>query len=460
MKDLTKGSPSKVMISFAIPVALGNIFQLCYSLADTRVVGSTLGEAALAAVGATTSISTLFIGFLSGLTNGFALLIARQFGAGDKKGVTRYGAGCLLLGCITSVLLTFICVSSLPFILRLLNVPEALMGQSTAYIRAVLLGLLATMLYNGCASILRAVGDTTAPLLFLLFAAALNVALDLLFILKFGFGVAGAAWATVLSQSLSAIISLVYMFKRYPVFRFKPDDFKLKLREIKALYTSGLSMAAMMSLVFFGTLSLQCAINTFGQDIIVAHTAARKITEFFMLPFSVMGVTMATYCGQNMGAGRKDRIRTGICQALILTWIWSLGMILLSYTVAPWLIWLVTGSKNPAVLSNATWYLKTDTLFLFCSCCHFHFKKRASGNGRPHYSCIFQYDRTHRKSDLCFPPCPHLPVLGHYYGRTYRMDLNGHSTYYKSQKAAVTSDHNSLPAFSFFMYFSVMYCFI
>ena len=234
MKDLTKGSPSKVMISFAIPVALGNIFQLCYSLADTRVVGSTLGEAALAAVGATTSISTLFIGFLSGLTNGFALLIARQFGAGDKKGV----------------LLTFICVSSLPFILRLLNVPEALMGQSTAYIRAVLLGLLATMLYNGCASILRAVGDTTAPLLFLLFAAALNVALDLLFILKFGFGVAGAAWATVLSQSLSAIISLVYMFKRYPVFRFKPDDFKLKLREIKALYTSGLSMAAMMSLVF------------------------------------------------------------------------------------------------------------------------------------------------------------------------------------------------------------------
>ena len=374
MKDLTKGSPSKVMISFAIPVALGNIFQLCYSLADTRVVGSTLGEA-------TTSISTLFIGFLSGLTNGFALLIARQFGAGDKKGVTRYGAGCLLLGCITSVLLTFICVSSLPFILRLLNVPEALMGQSTAYIRAVLLGLLATMLYNGCASILRAVGDTTAPLLFLLFAAALNVALDLLFILKFGFGVAGAAWATVLSQSLSAIISLVYMFKRYPVFRFKPDDFKLKLREIKALYTSGLSMAAMMSLVFFGTLSLQCAINTFGQDIIVAHTAARKITEFFMLPFSVMGagkvenlvtqpfnalaLAMEVYCGQNMGAGRKDRIRTGICQALILTWIWSLGMILLSYTVAPWLIWLVTGSKNPAVLSNATWYLKTDTLFYF-----------------------------------------------------------------------------------------------
>ena len=142
MKDLTKGSPSKVMISFAVPVALGNIFQLCYSLADTRVVGSTLGEAALAAVGATTSISTLFIGFLSGLTNGFALLIARQFGAGNKRGVTRYGAGCLLLGGITALLLTAACVGSLPFILKLLNVPDALMDQSTAYIRAVLLGLL------------------------------------------------------------------------------------------------------------------------------------------------------------------------------------------------------------------------------------------------------------------------------------------------------------------------------
>lgn len=365
MKDLTKGSPSKVMISFMIPIALGNIFQLCYSLADTRVVGSTLGESALAAVGATTSISTLFIGFLSGLTNGFSLLIAHQFGAGRKRGVTQYGAGCLLLGTITAFLLTCICVASLPFILHLLNVPDSLMDQADAYIKVILLGLLATMLYNGCASVLRAVGDTAAPLLFLLFAAGLNVALDLLFILKFGFGVAGAAWATVLSQSLSAIISLVYMFKRYPVFRFTPADFKLEFQEIKDLYTSGLSMAAMMSLVFFGTLSLQCAINTFGQDIIVAHTAARKITEFFMLPFSVMGVTMATYCGQNMGAGKKDRIRTGIRQALLITWIWSIGMMLLSYTIAPKLISLVTGSQNPAVLSNASWYLKTDSLFYF-----------------------------------------------------------------------------------------------
>ncbi len=365
MKELTNGSPAGRMLQFALPVALGNLFQLCYSLADTRVVGSTLGETALAAVGATTSISTLFVGFLSGLTSGFAILIARAFGAGNEREVRRYAAGSLLLGAATALALTVVCVAGLNGILQLLNVPEELMGQASSYIRAVLLGLFVTMLYNACASILRAVGDTAAPLLFLVLAAALNVALDLVFILVFGWGVAGAAWATVLSQALSAVLSLVYMVRRYELFRFTPGDFQVTSQEGRKLYASGLSMAAMMSLVFFGTLSLQCAINTFGQDIIVAHTAARKLTEFFMLPFSVMGVTMATYCGQNMGAGKRDRIRIGIRQSLLLTWLWTLGMIVLSYAAAPELVWLVTGSENTAIQSTAACYLRVNTLFYF-----------------------------------------------------------------------------------------------
>lgn len=365
MKDLTKGTPARIMISFAVPVALGNMFQLCYSLADTRVVGSALGETALAAVGATTSISTLFIGFLSGLTNGFSLLIAREFGAGNKEGVKRFAAGSLLLGTVTALGITLACLICLKWILGLLNVPQELLAQSDSYIRVVLTGLFATMLYNACASILRAVGDTTAPLLFLVFAAVLNVILDLVFIIRFGWGVAGAAWATVFAQGVAACLSLAYMFRRYQIFRFCPADFKISKDLAKKLYTSGLSMAAMMSLVFFGTLSLQCAINTFGQDIIVAHTAARKITEFFMLPFSVMGVTMANYCGQNTGAGRMDRIRTGIRQALMLAWIWAVGTILLSWTVSPKLASLVTGSQNQTVLTTAALYLKVNTLFYF-----------------------------------------------------------------------------------------------
>ena len=258
MKDLTKGTPARIMISFAVPVALGNMFQLCYSLADTRVVGSALGETALAAVGATASISTLFIGFLSGLTNGFSLLIAREFRAGNKEGVKRFAAGSLLLGAVTALSLTLACLAGLPWILGLLNVPQELLIQSDSYIRVILSGLFVTMLYNACASVLRAVGDTTAPLLFLIFAAVLNVVLDLVFIMYFGWGIEGAAFATVLSQGVAACLSLIYMFCRYRIFRFCPADFKISGEQVKKLYASGLSMAAMMSLVFFGTLSLQC----------------------------------------------------------------------------------------------------------------------------------------------------------------------------------------------------------
>lgn len=365
MNDLTKGKPSQVMLRFAFPIALGNIFQLFYSLADTRVVGSTLGMDSLAAVGATTSISTLFIGFLSGLANGFAILVAREYGAGHKDGVRRLSAGSLTLGIVTALVLTGVCVAFLPLLLGILNVSEELMPEAVSYIRVILLGLVVTLAYNGCAGILRAVGDTTAALVFLICASFLNIALDLMFILVFHMGVGGAAFATVVSQSVSAIASFIYMQKRYEIFRFRMSDFRVNREDARSLYTSGLSMATMMSLVFFGTLALQCAINTFGNDTIVAHTAARKVTEFFMLPFTVMSATMATYCGQNMGAGKLDRIRTGIWQALVMTWVWSAGMIVLSYTAAPQLIHMVTGTDRQQVLRTGAQYLKFDTLFYF-----------------------------------------------------------------------------------------------
>lgn len=365
MNDLTQGKPSRVMVRFALPIALGNIFQLCYSLADTRVVGSTLGMTSLAAVGATTSISTLFIGFLSGLTNGFAILVAREYGAGRKDGVKRFAAESLTLGVATALAFTVVCVTFLPLLLRILNVPEELTREATSYIRVVLAGLTATLAYNACAGILRAVGDTTAALLFLICASFLNIGLDLLFILVFHMGVGGAALATVLSQTVSAVASFLYMQKRYEMFRFRLLDFRVNREDARELYASGLSMAAMMSFVFFGTLALQCAINTFGEDTIVAHTAARKITEFFMLPFSVMSATMATYCSQNAGAGKMDRVRGGIRQALLLTWGWSVGMIILSYTVSPQMIRMVTGTDKLAVIQTAALYLKVDTLFYF-----------------------------------------------------------------------------------------------
>lgn len=365
MTDLTKGSPTKQMLKFAMPVCLGNLFQLFYSLSDTRIVGSTLGEHALAAVGASTSISTLLIGFLTGLTNGFAILVAQDFGARNFEKIRKTVAGTLLLGLGTAILISFISVTFLTPILKILNVSEELFEQSYGYIRAILLGIVATMFYNAFASVLRAIGDTVAPLIFLIIACGVNIALDLYFILELKTGVVGAAWATVISQGLSVLLCMIYMWWRYPIFHLKLEDFRLNLSLIKKLYASGLSMGMMMSFVYFGTLALQIAINTFGTNTIVAHTAARKLTEFFMLPFGVMSITMATYCGQNKGAKRPDRIKIGIWQAIYITWLWTVLIIILSYTVAPKLVYMVTGTSFEEIVKTAEKYLRINTLFYF-----------------------------------------------------------------------------------------------
>ena len=365
MIDLTNGSPAKKMLKFAVPVCLGNIFQLFYSLADTRIVGSILGEKSLAAVGSTTSISTLLIGFLLGLTNGFAIIIAQKFGERNENEIKKAAAGTIFLGFLTAVSITTVSLFFLDEILNLLNVSDILYPESKGYIKAILLGITATMFYNAFAGILRAVGDTTAPLIFLIVSCLLNIFLDLYFLGILRTGTSGAAWATVISQEFSVVLCFVYMWKKYPMFRIKRKDFSFKIEFLKNLYTSGLSMALMMSLVFFGTLVLQTAINTFGTNTIVAHTAARKITEFFMLPFSVFGITMATYCGQNKGAGKFKRIKEGILKAYFITCIWSLLVIFMSYTIAPQLVYLVTGSRIPEILNTAEKYLKVNTIFYF-----------------------------------------------------------------------------------------------
>lgn len=365
MIDLTTGNPIKQMIKFALPVCLGNIFQLFYSLADTRIVGSTLGESSLASVGATTSISTLLIGFLSGMTNGFSIVVAQQFGEKNEKKIKKTVAGSLFLGLFISIIISVISISFLDEILKILNISEELYQNSTLYIKVILLGITATMFYNAFAGILRAIGDTFAPLMFLIIACGLNIFLDLFFILKLDLGVSGAGLATVISQGFSVLLCIIYMWKKYPIFRVEKKDFFIKLELLKRLFYSGFSMAMMMSLVFFGTLALQTAINTFGTNIIVAHTASRKLTEFFMLPFSVFGITMATYCGQNKGANEPERIKKGIWEALFITWGWSVIVIILSYTIAPFLIYMVTGTTNREIILTSQKYLRINTIFYF-----------------------------------------------------------------------------------------------
>ncbi len=381
MKDLTTGKPIKIILLFAIPLFIGQLFQLFYSLADTRIVGAILGETSLAAVGATTTLSDFLIGLLNGFTNGCAIIIATYFGSGDRDNMKKAIGGTILSGIVLSVLISAGCLLFLPQILGALNVADFLMAESRAYIGIVLAGLLAATLYNVCAAILRALGDTFTPLLFLILAAVLNVVLDYTLIKYGNMGVAGAALATVIAQAVSAVLCFFYMKVRYPELSLRREDFRFDKIIYKKLIATGSSMGFMVAFVNLGTLALQITINTFNQDIIVAHTAARKATNIFMLPFSVLGTTLATFCGQNLGAGKYSRIKTGLRDTLLLTFIWCAGVALVAYTLSGPLIHMITASDNEVILSTASLYLKVNTSFYFVTAIICLFRNSMQGFG-------------------------------------------------------------------------------
>ncbi|MDD6610956.1 MAG: MATE family efflux transporter [Clostridiales bacterium] len=368
MKDMTRGNPTRLILQFAIPLLIGQLFQLVYSLTDTRIVGSFLGEQALAAVGATNSLNSLMIGFLMGLTNGFAIVTARYFGAQDQKGMKKAIAGTVLLSAGTVIVLTVVMVAFLKPLLLLLNTPDMLLAQAASYFRIILLGMLITVFYNACAATLRAVGDSITPLIFLVISTVLNVGLDLLLICGFHMGVASAAVATVFAQAISVVLCLLFIRFRYPQLVPGRDDF-MRFRHdhhvIQWMYSTGLSMGFMLSLVNIGSVVLQSAINTFGANIIVSHTAARKLTELFMMPFSVLASTMATYCSQNLGAGQFSRIRTGIWRALLLSWCWCGIVIVITNTIVPTLVYLVTGTHTEEIIQTASLYLRINSVLYF-----------------------------------------------------------------------------------------------
>lgn len=365
MKDLTKGKPIRLILLFAVPLFVGQLFQLFYSLADTRIVGQTLGDEALAAVGATTTLSDMLLSFLNGLTSGFAIVIATCFGAKDERQMKKAMGGTILLGSCCAVVLSGLCLLNMSGLLKLLNISPELFAAARGYIGIVIAGLLAATLYNICAAMLRAIGDSFTPLLFLILAAFLNIAMDYGFILCLHTGVEGAAYATVIAQAVSAFLCFLYMRRKYPQLTLKKEDFKPDMILYKKLFGAGLSMGFMTSLVGIGTMALQTSINTFGTDIIVAHTAARKISSIYMLPFSVMGTTLATYCGQNLGAGKYSRIRQGIRDTVLVTFVWCTGVIISAYTVAPWLIRTVTATQKKDIIDTASLYLRVNTPFYY-----------------------------------------------------------------------------------------------
>lgn len=363
-KTLTEGTPWKQILLFSIPIFWGNVFQLLYSLVDTKIVGSTLGTEALAAVGSVSTLHTLMTGFLNGLTLGFSLITAMCFGAKNRKRLKKTFAAAISLGVLTTLALVLMLMIFLHPVLNLLHVPQAQFEMAYAYISVLIVGLFATLFYNLCANTLRAIGDALTPLIFLIVATVSNIGLDYLFILGFQMGVQGAAYATVLAQLLSVVLCLIRIFRKFPILHIQKVDFRFDRELIAEMYKSGLSMGLMSCLVGIGTILLQSAINTLGTTVIVAHTAARKVFELVSLPNSVLGSAMATYCGQNYGARRFDRIRQGIRASLIIAAVWAVVVFLICHTIEGKLIQFVASTTNPDVIYWGSTYLKVDMSFI------------------------------------------------------------------------------------------------
>lgn len=365
MKNLTEGKPLKLIIQFALPLLIGQLFQLFYSLVDTRIVGETLGESALAAVGSTSTLSDLLMSLLMGILNGFSIVIATYFGAKNDTNMKKAVASTILFGTGAAVITSVLSLCFLTPILRFLNISSDLLANARAYISIILAGLVVATLYNVCASILRAIGDSFTPLIFLIISTILNIFLDYGFILHFNMGVAGAALATVISQAVSALLCFLYMRIKYPQLRLTKEDFRLDKNVCTRMLSTGFSMAFMSAFVQLGTFSLQTSINSFGTNTIVAHSAARKASSIFMMIWTVLGTTLATYSGQNLGAGKYSRIKKGIWYTVLLTWGWSVIVILVSYTLAPWLIQAITATQEVEIIETASLYLRVNTVFYF-----------------------------------------------------------------------------------------------
>ena len=361
---LTEGNPVKLIVLFSIPFFLGNLFQILYSLIDTKIVGSTLVETALASVGSVSTLYNLLTGFFNGLTLGFSVVTARFYGSGEEKALKKNIAGAITLGFGTAIVLITLTAVFLKPILRLLQVPAEQFDMSYSYIVVLVWGMFITLAYNLCANTLRATGDSVTPLIYLVISSLVNVGLDYFFILNLHLGVAGAAYATVIAQFLSVVLCLIRIYRGFPILHVGREDFQFDREQLWQLYQNGLSMGLMSSLVNFGTVVLQSGINQLGTSIIVAHTAARKVFEIWNLPISVMGSAMATYCGQNYGAGKYGRIREGIKGALGLGAVWAVVVFIMAHTISPYLIRFITSSDSPEIIYWGRKYLEYDMSFI------------------------------------------------------------------------------------------------
>lgn len=328
MRDLTTGSPLKLIFQFSIPLIFGSIIQQFYSFADAIIVGRLIGTNALAAVGTTGPMNFLVFGFIFGLVSGFAVITAQRFGAKDEKGLKQSFAINIKLNAISALLFTSISLVLAKPILLLINTPSEIFSDSLSYISIMFTGIFFIIIYNMGACILQALGDSKSPLYFLIIASLLNVVLDIVFILVFKWGVAGAAWATVISEGFSGLLCIIHIIRKFPILHISKKDFERNPYFTFQHLKIGIPMAFQFSITAIGVIILQSALNLFGPNYIAGYTAAQKVEHLIGVGAGTFGTTMANYTGQNLGARRVDRIKEGVRKGTFLTIIFSfLGML-------------------------------------------------------------------------------------------------------------------------------------
>ena len=372
-KDMTSGKPIKLIWNFTIPLLIGNLFQQLYNMADTFIVGRTIGVHALASVGSTGSIIFLILGFANGLTAGLAIPLAQRYGAKNYSGVKRSFYVSILISAVVAILLTILSMVFCRQILEVMQTPAEIIDGAYDYLMVIFAGIFSSMAFNLLSNIFRSIGDAKTPLYFLVIACIMNIILDVVFIAGFGTGVEGAGYATVLSQIFSALACILYIWKKIPILRLNSKDFVAESSDVKEHVRISFPMAFQSSIIAIGAIIIQITLNQLGATAVAAYTAAQKIDQVAILPMMSFGVTMATFVAQNYGAKKYDRIWRGVrdCIKLSLTFAISVGIILNVFS--PIFIRAFVGVGHEEVvelgaiyfITNGTMYSLLSLLFIY-----------------------------------------------------------------------------------------------
>lgn len=356
---MTTGNPVKLIIRFMIPMFLGNLFQQFYNVVDSIVAGQFLGVQALAAIGSTGSLMFFVIGWLNGLTSGFAIMVAQCFGAKKEDRMRHYVAMSVYLSVAFALVMTIGLTLANEPILRLMNYSEEIMPEVKAYMGIIYAGLLVTVAYDALSAFLRALGDSRSPLYFLMISAGINVFLDIVFIVVMGMGVEGCAYATVIAQAISAFCCFIYIVKKYPILHLKKEDFRYSWNSVKKLLGLGIPMALQFSITAIGTIIVQGAVNVYGETYMAGFSAAGKLQNILGTVFVAFGATVATYVGQNRGAGRIDRVREGVRCTQYMILAWSVIAMILMFFFGKYMTCIFVNSSETDVLAVSVEYFHT-----------------------------------------------------------------------------------------------------